>query len=146
VRHLFLALVVSLLGGCATAIHREPEPQISWHCQFHAEQSGGGPMSIVVGGRSFILLRQGSSGCRTLRRLEYRAHEVPEHAISAAAGWFAGGGEEFYAVLQRQTLVVYHRFVEETGFEHPRYSVIARIPLPATPNQAMQRTAGRSAF
>ena len=84
---------------------------------------------MVVDGRSFILLSRGTSGCRTLQRSEYRTHDVPEHAISAAAGWFAGGGEEFHAILQHRPLLIYHRLVEETGPEHPRYRRIGRIPI-----------------
>lgn len=85
-------------------------------------------------------MSHGTSGCRTLTRSEYLAHDVPDDAISAAAGWFAGGGEEFYASLERETLVVYHRLVEEPGSEHPRYRRITRILFPPPPNHTKQRT------
>ena len=138
-------LIACSLWACAGArASRETAPQISWHCAFDPEHSRSGPISVVVNGRSFVLVRQGASACRILERSEYRAHDIPDQAISAAAGWFAGGGEEFYASLQRQTLLVYHRLVEETGPLHPRYRVIARIPLhPTTPNQTLGRTADR---
>ena len=117
----------------ATAKDREATPQVSWHCELDAEQGRAGPASIVVNGHPFVLLKQGTSGCHTLERSEYRAHDVPDYAISAAVGWFAGGGEEFYALLRRDKLFVYHRLVEETGPLHPRYRLIARIPTNLTP-------------
>ena len=104
-------------------------------------------ISVAVDGRRFVLFRDAASGCRTLRSSEHPAHDVPDDAISAAAGWFAGYGEEFYAVLQDRTLLVYHRLLEETGPLHPPYRLIARIPIhPTTPNQTMQVTATRYAF
>lgn len=140
-RYLMFALSASLLSACISSnAVRETAPQISWHCEFDPEQSRGGPTSIIVDGQTFPLMSHGTSGCHTLPRSEYLAHDVPDDAISAAAGWFAGGGEEFYARLQGETLVVYHRLVEETGPEHPRYRRIARIPFPLPPNHTMQRT------
>ena len=140
-RYLLFALSASVLSACVSSKSaRESAPQISWHCKFDPEQSRGGPASIIVDGQSFPLMSHGTSGCRTLPRSEYLAHDVPDDAISAAAGWFAGGGEEFYASLESETLVVYHRLVEETGPERPRYRKIGRIPFPPPPNHTKQRT------
>jgi len=144
VRCLVFAFVAVSLCASSSGRRREATPEISWRCNIDAERARGGPASIIVDGRSFVLLSQGTSGCRTLQRSEYRRHDVPDDAISAAAGWFAGGGEEFYAVLQHRTLFVYHRLVEESGPLHPRYRLIARIPWqPTTPNQSLHPTADR---
>ena len=115
-RYVISTLQVSALCACGGARPRQPaSPRISWHCEFDPENSRGGPASILVDGRSFVMLRYGTSGCHILDPSEYRLHDVPDYAISAAAGWFAGGGEEFSAVVYGTTLVVYHRLVEETG-------------------------------
>src|SRR5437899_10387042 len=99
-RCVFITFLASVLCACSSArASRESPPQISWHWTFDPELSRGGPVSIVVDGHSFVLLRQGTSGCRPLQRSEYRGHDVPDDAISAVAGWFGGRGEEFYARL-----------------------------------------------
>ena len=66
---------------------------------------------------------------------------MPETAITAAAGWLAGAGDEFYVAVDGSFLVIFHRTVDSQA-EIPSYRVLQRIPLRRTTyNPAVQLAA-----
>ncbi|MFN2507446.1 MAG: hypothetical protein ABR589_01585 [Chthoniobacterales bacterium] len=143
-RTFFLSAAFAVFAGVVNA--REL-PQLSWECKVRLDDRDQilGSISLRVGERSVMLMRHPTSGCHTLERSEYHLHDVPNAALTAAAGWWAGGGEEFYVTLEGNMLVVFHRTVIEQS-EIPRYRVIKRIRLkPTSSNQSMERTAARFA-
>jgi hypothetical protein len=129
------ALVISLSTTALPLLRWEP------HVAFTRHQTDlVGWIGLRVGDRSYRLIEHFRSSCGTLERSRYHWYGIPRDALTAAVGWYAGGGEQFYVVLRGSSLVVYHRTNEENGDISP-YRILTRIPLPrTTSNQALQPT------
>ncbi len=61
-----------------------------------------------------------NSACNTLAREEMPAYEIPEDAISAIGGWWAGSGDYFYTVAEGEVIAVYQGYADEMQ-EEPGY-------------------------
>ena len=138
------------LSSCAAPQlqHTVVVPPIRWepHVAFkNGRQSDFvGWIGLRVGDRTIRLIEHPRSSCGTLDRSRYHWYGVPHTALTAAVGWYAGGGEQFYVTREGSSLVVHHRTDEEVA-PNPPWEVLKKIRLPATTsNQSLQPTAGRS--
>ncbi len=51
--------------------------------------------------------------CDSIPRAAYEDHEIPDSAIAAVGGWWAGLGEYFYAIREGEGIAYYKGWVEE---------------------------------
>ena len=81
----------------------------------------------------FVIEPKAIAAFHVLARKDFAAHGVPEHALTACAGWWAGGGEEYYALFDahRKQVLVFHRSVDE-GAAASHFKVVRRLPTTVT--------------
>jgi hypothetical protein len=88
--------------------------EVTW--LFDAHEDGEGiphtKVSLVVGDRR-VFLEEVVAKFVVLERQDYKSHGVPDAALTACSGWWAGAGEDFYVVRRRRSLVVYSRTLDE---------------------------------
>lgn len=54
------------------------------------------------------------NACLDIPKSDYSSHEVPENAIAARGGWYAGGGDYFYSIRDEDgNLAVYQGWQDE---------------------------------
>ena len=132
-RWLHFTVLAATLAACTSLPPDTGQlPKISWECDGKPDAHGEilQSLSLRVDDR-VILLTEQTAICRELKRSEYHRHDVPETAITAAAGWLAGAGDEFYVAVDGSFLVIFHRTVDSQA-EIPSYRVLQRIPLRRT--------------
>lgn len=127
------AVMLLVVGGCAAPHVQKSRsvPLVRWECHGRLDERSSdvvGWIGLRVGNRVIHLVKHPRSGCAPVDRSRYDSYDVPRDALTAAAGWYAGGGEQFYVVLRGSSLVVYHR-TEDEGVDIPPYTVLRRIPL-----------------
>ena len=106
-------------------------PALRWECHGTVDERSSdivGWIGLRVGSRIIHLLDHPRSGCEPVERSRYESYGIPPNALTAAAGWYAGSGEQFYVVLRGSSLVVHHR-TEDEGVDIPPYTILKRIPL-----------------
>lgn len=71
--------------------------------------------------------------CNLYTASDYAKYDIPKEAISACGGWWAGGGDYFYAVVQEDVCTVMQGWQDEEqedeGFHYERlrsFKVISR--------------------
>ncbi len=124
-RFFVLLCFFSLLSLCpqelraAPAIHL-PDP-ITWvfDIQDSADLTPHGRVFLKVGGRRLLVESRTQFHFQVLDRSNYKDHAVPSSALTACSGWFAGGGEDLYAVRRAGRLRVYRRWMDEQAPEFP---------------------------
>jgi hypothetical protein len=145
---LSITFILVAFSSCAVpnVQHSVSVPPLRWepHVAFNKDQNDFvGWIGLRAGDRTIRLIEHPRSSCGMLDRSRYHWYSIPASAVTAAVGWYAGGGEQFYVTLEGFSLVVFHRTDEEGG-EIPPWRVLTRIPLQgSTSNQSLQPTAGR---
>lgn len=67
-----------------------------------------------------------TSICETLDKEEWADYEIPAEALTAAGGWWAGGGDYFYAIQKGEEIHILQAFTDESMAEEPYiYEVLA---------------------
>lgn len=51
--------------------------------------------------------------CASFTKEDYERHDIPQNAIAACGGWWAGAGDYLYVVEEKGKLVVYAGWQEE---------------------------------
>lgn len=51
--------------------------------------------------------------CETITPQSYDQYDIPDAAVAACGGWWAGQGEYFYAVLEKGNVAVYYGWQDE---------------------------------
>lgn len=54
-----------------------------------------------------------SQTCEKIEEEFYSSYEIPEDAIDACGGWYAGAGDYYYSIKEEGRLVVYYCWVDE---------------------------------
>jgi len=57
------------------------------------------------------------NGCGDIARTEYKTYEIPDSAIAACGGWYAGAGDYYYVVMQNGKAVVFEGWQDESQKE-----------------------------
>lgn len=91
---------------------------IRLECVFLGEDDYGVP-------RNHVYLRFGDKrekvgeclACEKIEGQSFSQYEIPEKAVSACGGWFAGGGDYFYAAVKGRTVEVYQGWQDEGQIE-----------------------------
>ncbi len=57
------------------------------------------------------------NGCTDIARTEYKTYEIPDTAVAACGGWYAGAGDYYYVVMQNGKPVVFEGWQDESQQE-----------------------------
>ena len=68
----------------------------------------------IIGEKVYI---DNCTACRPISKDAYSSHDIPEKALSACGGWYAGGGDYFYAIKHKNTIEVYSGWQDEGQME-----------------------------
>ena len=67
-------------------------------------------------------------GCDLIKQSDFANYDVPEDALTACGGWYAGAGDYFYAVNKNDKCVVYRgwqdEMQEDEGFHYVVFTEI----------------------
>lgn len=67
---------------------------------------------VWVGGKSENYVGK-SQACMDIDSAYYSSHEIPEEAIDACGGWYAGSGDYYYSIKEEGVLKVYYGWQDE---------------------------------
>jgi hypothetical protein len=81
-----------------------------------------GKIFLVVNGRKILLRRAVVGHYSVVDRVEYESRGIPNAAITACSGWWAGSGEILYVIRRRKQMVVYIRYLDEGISSSPNSS------------------------
>ena len=90
------------------------KPAVWLECKVGAEDSSGNPHADVILFRGGYEQKVASiNACNEIPKAEYKNYEIPENAITAIGGFWAGLGSYFYLVEKDGVYSVYEGFTEE---------------------------------
>jgi len=124
---IFLALVCVL----QTASCADVAPLLEW--RFKTKHDANDVPTTTVSLRvnnnmEFIIEPKAIASFRVLEPKDFEAHDVPKKALTACAGWFAGGGEEYYAAYDHRRVLIYHRTLDE-GLKTQHFKLLKHLPI-----------------
>ena len=71
-------------------------------CKFLGESEFGAPQNSVLVGFNGSKIAVGKcDGCQKINKKAFSDYEIPSNAISACGGWWAGAGDYFYTVKNK---------------------------------------------
>ncbi len=125
----FWALLGLLLASAIHPTFAQARPALSWSFAMHRDRYDNphGNVYLLVSGLRVLVLRNADADFHVLPREEYAIHDVPRAAVTACAGWWAGGGEDLYVVRRQGRLIVYNRGVDEDNSEGASIPTYHRI-------------------
>lgn len=154
-RYIFsILLLASCSGNAPSSPEKDPEPiatepkkeetrpmdnaietpSADWEtAQFVLKKLGedkmGVPHTLVnlnVGGKNIFI--DSVTACSAIPANNFKQYDIPKDAIGACGGWWAGGGDYFYAVVQGKRLEIYQGWQEEseqpTGYHWKKVKVL----------------------
>jgi hypothetical protein len=67
---------------------------------------------IWMGGKDDAFVGR-SQACSEINRESYATYDIPENAIDACGGWYAGSGDYYYSIEEEGTIKVYYGWLDE---------------------------------
>ncbi len=143
-KKLALFLLATLLLSCQSdkASNAQEDATRNLIVQLVCEDIGSDDLQPFFGVYAIInesktKLREITAVCEAIPLESYADYEIPGDALSAVGGWWAGGGDYFYAAQAAGKVTFYHATVDEmqeapivyqpiATFEDGRFSV--RLP------------------
>lgn len=87
-------------------------------CKFEGEDEYGIPRNtvfLVTGNEKQTVGK--CLACSEITKKEYDAYNIPQNALSACGGWWAGGGDYFYVVVDENGKVDVYQGWQDEGEE-----------------------------
>ena len=95
------------------------------------EISGAGPkdgtLILLIGGKEVLLMKKDLSWQKVPRQ-KFADHEIPENALAACHGWWAGYGQTFYLTLVEDGVNVYYCELDERD-PNLKFTLLKRIRI-----------------
>ena len=129
------ALVLTVLCVCIAptasrgASLARPSPKLAWVFDTHRDKDDT-PISnvlLVVNGRRIVVARDLVDRFTVVERREFKDRDFPSKALIACAGWYAGGGDDYYVTRRGRRLYVYNRGVDESDKERQPFTLVKII-------------------
>lgn len=77
-------------------------------------------IALVLQGERHVIGEVNS--CETIEKQDYERYQIPDAALDAAGGWFAGAGDYFYLILKAEEYIVMagwqDELQEDAGFHY----------------------------
>lgn len=75
-------------------------------------------------------LMEVSSGCQIIEKTQYTDYQIPNDAIIAVGGWWAGAGDYFYALQKGEQVKIFYAVADEAqetpGFRYKELATYAK--------------------
>ena len=85
-------------------------------------------VALTVNGQKTIL--DTVSSCTPIPKEDFKSKEIPQTALAAAGGWWAGAGDYFYAIQEGNDVVVMAGWQDETQEDEGyHYKAFKKIPI-----------------
>lgn len=76
-------------------------------------------IQLIVDGK--VIPVDSANTCNVITKEEYDNYFIPDNAVEAVGGWFAGGGDYFYLAMEGNEAVVYYGWADEGAEEKDMY-------------------------
>lgn len=80
--------------------------------------------TITIEGLGIVHKMIENSPCNLVLPKDYATHNIPEEAEVACKCWWAGGGSDYYAVAENQTIKIYEREDFEEKIDAPVWELV----------------------
>lgn len=114
-------VVLTLLASCRNTVQEPAKekapaaaPAVKLTCVSKGEDENGVPKNEVilsVDGKEKLVAS--TTGCQEITKQEYSTYEIPDQAVAACGGWWAGAGNYYYAVVKEGVVTVFEGWNEE---------------------------------
>lgn len=132
-RTLFWLVIPLTMIGCVFDASSEEKAPVTarFECETRIDEATGSPFSeayLLVGEQKIKIADIGA--CDPLAPADYASYQIPDSALAACGGWWAGAGDYLYLIRQENTLVVLQGWQEEgqTG-ESFHYEEVYRVKV-----------------
>ena len=126
---LFLTLMLVL----PSAAYADAVPLLEWRFKTKHDASNVPATTVslrVNNNMEFVIEPMARAAFHVVEPRDFEAHDVPNSALAACSGWWAGAGDEYYAAFDHRhnKALVYHRTLDE-GATTERYKLLRRLPV-----------------
>jgi len=116
-----------------TASGADVAPLLEWRFKMTTTHDGNYTPTTTVflrinNNMEFVIEPKARAAFHVLQPKDFETSGVPKRALTACSGWFAGGGEDYYATYDGKRVLVYHRSLDELQ-KIERYKLIRRLPV-----------------
>ena len=126
---------LSTLGHIEFLDFAEPcfvaESELGWKTEMDWDEGpttvGGGKVWLLIDGRQFLISEDPIALYSPIERADFASYKVPNDALGASETWWAGNGQTFYVIRQKNKVLVYSREYSEVGPRDPPFSLIKVI-------------------
>jgi hypothetical protein len=108
-----------------------PSAEVSFRCETVMDENE------VPASQVFLVINEQATkvadiqACDTIGKEDYQRYKMPNNALAACGGWFAGAGDYVYAVQLKDQIVVFQGYQDEMQTEDSfHYKEVAKVPLP----------------
>jgi len=87
-------------------------------CKELGEDSLGIPhFDVLLSAEGKETIIKNINGCSDITKSDYKRYEIPDSAIAACGGWYAGAGDYYYVVMQNGKPLVFEGWQDESQQE-----------------------------
>lgn len=138
-RHIVILGLFLTLCACQPAgapkqgeANEAPAANVSFRCEVKTD-----PQTDIPSAEVFVVINEQATkvanitACDVIEKDGYANFNIPNNAIAAAGGWWAGSGDYLYALQEGDKIVVKKGVVDEMSTQtEVQYATIATLPIP----------------
>ena len=139
-----LYLICYAFVGCNPDASITEAPEVALFCEVKSTDEFGIPQSAVytiIDNQKIKIANIAT--CDSIPPDSFSSYGIPDSALAAVGGWYAGAGDYLYAILQEQQVVFYQgwqdEMQEDEGFHYTKLGVFANgrfeLQLPPDPQE-----------
>ncbi len=122
-------LMIALLVSCRqdtntnnqSLLESAPPLQVKLYCEDIAPGADQPQFAVyAIINESKAKITEIGVACQPIEQAEFATYEIPDDALSAVGGWWAGAGDYFYAKKEGKKVGIYYAGVDE-AMETPGY-------------------------
>jgi hypothetical protein len=98
-----------------------PDVDVKWDFQSAGEDQYGNPSTIIsldVNGKKYEIAKE-LGNYNEITSDNFKDYKIPENALAACGGWWAGAGVDYWVIKKGNNLNVFMREISEGDPNHP---------------------------
>ena len=129
-KQIFIGLAVAMLPLVAHSQPRDSVPY-QWSIKVTRDKQGipTSAVSIVVNKHSHFVAKVEGNEMKPMDRALFDGWDVPKSSVTACFGWYAGGGDIYYALRRPHLLRIYHRAIDESDEKEQKPKLVLSLKL-----------------